>query len=49
VTCCFALFNSCADEVRDGRLDPAEAGRVLTSTITDLVTGQRERPDSRRE
>jgi TetR/AcrR family transcriptional regulator, mexCD-oprJ operon repressor len=39
VTCCFALFHSCADEVRAGRLDPADAERVLTVTITDLFTG----------
>jgi len=41
VTCCFALFHSCADEVRAGRLDPADAERVLTTTITDLFTGRR--------
>jgi len=41
VTCCFALFHSCADEVRAGRLDPADAERVLTTTLTGLFTGQR--------
>jgi len=41
VTCCFALFHSCADEVRAGRLDAADAERVLTTTITDLFTGRR--------
>ena len=41
VTCCFALFHSCADEVRAGRLDPADAERVLTITITGLFTGKR--------
>jgi TetR/AcrR family transcriptional regulator, mexCD-oprJ operon repressor len=41
VTCCLALFHSCADEVRAGRLDPASAERVLTTTITDLFTGNR--------
>ncbi len=41
VTCCFALFHSCADEVRAGRLDPADAERVLTITITDMFTGKR--------
>jgi TetR/AcrR family transcriptional regulator, mexCD-oprJ operon repressor len=41
VACCFALFHSCADEVRAGRLDPADAERVLTITITDLLTGKR--------
>ena len=41
VTCCFALFHSCADEVRAGRLDPADAERVLTTTITDLFTARR--------
>lgn len=40
VTCCLALFHSCADEVRAGRLDPADAERVLTTTITDLFTGK---------
>ena len=39
VTCCFALFHSCADEVRAGRLDPADAERVLTTTLTALFTG----------
>jgi AcrR family transcriptional regulator len=39
-TCCLALFHSCAEEVRAGRLDPAEAERVLTTTITDLFTGR---------
>lgn len=39
VTCCFALFHSCADEVRAGRLDPADAERVLTTTVTSLFTG----------
>jgi TetR/AcrR family transcriptional regulator, mexCD-oprJ operon repressor len=41
VTCCLALFHSCGDEVRAGRLDPAFAERVLTTTITDLFTGNR--------
>lgn len=41
VTCCLALFHSCADEVRAGRLDPASAERVLTTTITDLFTENR--------
>ena len=41
VTCCFALFHSCADEVRAGRLDPADAERVLTTTLTGLFTGER--------
>jgi TetR/AcrR family transcriptional regulator, mexCD-oprJ operon repressor len=40
VTCCFALFHSCADEIRAGRLDPADAERVLTTTMTDLFTGK---------
>ena len=40
VTCCFALFHSCADEVRAGRLDQADAERVLTTTITSLFTGK---------
>ncbi len=41
VTCCLALFHSCADEVRADRLDPADAERVLTTTVTDLFTGTR--------
>jgi TetR/AcrR family transcriptional regulator, mexCD-oprJ operon repressor len=41
VTCCLALFHSCGDEVRAGRLDPACAERVLTTTITDLFTRNR--------
>jgi AcrR family transcriptional regulator len=41
VACCFALFHSCADEVRAGRLNPADAERALTSTMTDLFTGKR--------
>jgi hypothetical protein len=41
VTCCFALLHSCADEVRAGRLDPADAEHVLTTTLTGLFTGQR--------
>ena len=41
VTCCLSLFHSCGDEVRAGRLDPAFAERVLTTTITDLFTGNR--------
>lgn len=43
VTCCLALFHSCAEEVRAGRLDPADAERVLTTTITDLFTGAKPR------
>jgi TetR/AcrR family transcriptional regulator, mexCD-oprJ operon repressor len=39
VTCCFALFHSCADEIRAGRLDAADAERVLTITLTALFTG----------
>lgn len=39
-TCCLALFHSCAEEVRAGRLDPADAERVLTATITDLFSGR---------
>jgi TetR/AcrR family transcriptional regulator, mexCD-oprJ operon repressor len=41
VACCFALFHSCADEVRAGRLDLADAERVLTTTMSDLFTGKR--------
>jgi TetR/AcrR family transcriptional regulator, mexCD-oprJ operon repressor len=41
VTCCLALFHRCGDEVRAGRLDPASAEHVLTTTITDLFTGNR--------
>lgn len=41
VTCCLALFHSCGDEVRAGRLDPGDAERVLTTTITGLFTGNR--------
>jgi len=41
VTSCLALFHNCADEVRAGRLDPADAERVLTTTLTDLFTGKR--------
>jgi TetR/AcrR family transcriptional regulator, mexCD-oprJ operon repressor len=41
VTCCMALFHNCADEVRAGHLAPADAERVLATTITDLFTGKR--------
>ncbi len=41
VTCCIALFHSCADEVSAGRLAVADAERVLATTITDLFTGKR--------
>ena len=41
VTCCFTLFHSCADEVRAGRLDPADAERVLTTTMAALFTEKR--------
>ncbi len=36
VASCFALIHGCADEVRAGRLDPASALAVLTTTIRDL-------------
>lgn len=38
VTCCFALIHACAEEVRTGRVDPAEAERILTATVRDLFT-----------
>jgi len=38
VTCCFALIHACADEVRGGRMDPAEAEQVLVTTVRDLFT-----------
>lgn len=41
VACCFALFHSCAEEVRAGRIDPADAARVLTTSMSDLFTGKR--------
>jgi AcrR family transcriptional regulator len=43
VTCCFALIHACADEVRGGRMDPAEAEQVLVTTVRDLFTS---RPES---
>jgi AcrR family transcriptional regulator len=40
VTCCFTLIHACADEVRAGRMDPADAERALVTTIRDLFTGK---------
>lgn len=36
VTCCFALIHACAEEVRAGRVDPAEAEGVLIMTVKAL-------------
>lgn len=38
VTCAFTLIHACADAVRAGRMEPAEAERVLVTTIRDLFT-----------
>ena len=40
VTGTFALIHACADEVRAGRLDPAQAESVIITTIRGLVTGR---------
>ena len=40
VTCCFTLIHACADEVRAGRISPADAERALVTTIRDLFTGK---------
>jgi hypothetical protein len=42
VTCCFALTHACAEEVRAGRIDAAEAERILAATIRDLFTMRQE-------
>jgi AcrR family transcriptional regulator len=39
VTATFALIHACADDVRAGRLQPAEAERVLPATLRGLLTG----------
>lgn len=36
---CIALVHTCADGVRAGRIDPADAGRILTTSVRDLFTG----------
>jgi len=38
---CIALVHTCADGVRAGRIDPADAVRILTASVRDLFTGQR--------
>ena len=38
VTCCFALFHACADEVRAGRVPAESAEPMLVTTIRDLFT-----------
>jgi AcrR family transcriptional regulator len=35
-----ALIHACNDGVREGRIDPADALRILTTSIRDLFTGQ---------
>ena len=47
VTSCIALTHACADEVRGGRLDAAQAPVVLTATVRDLFVGDRGDPDAR--
>jgi TetR/AcrR family transcriptional regulator, mexCD-oprJ operon repressor len=39
VTCCLSLIHACGDEVRAGRLEAAEAPRVLQDTVRSLFTG----------
>jgi hypothetical protein len=39
VSACLALFHACAAEVGAGRLEAADADRVLTATIRSLLTG----------
>jgi TetR/AcrR family transcriptional regulator, mexCD-oprJ operon repressor len=39
VTAALALMHACGDEVRAGRLDPAGALPILTTTIRDVLTG----------
>jgi AcrR family transcriptional regulator len=36
VTTCFALMHACGDEVRAGRLDAADAPRILQATLRDV-------------
>jgi AcrR family transcriptional regulator len=37
VTVCYSLFHAAANEVRDGRLDPAAATEVLEATLTNAL------------
>jgi TetR/AcrR family transcriptional regulator, mexCD-oprJ operon repressor len=49
VTTTLALIHACGDEVRAGRIDPASAPHILTTTIRDLLTAPprpRPAPDS---
>ena len=39
---CIALMHTCADGVRAGRVDPADAGRILTASVHALFTSTRE-------
>ena len=39
---CIALMHTCADGVRAGRVDPAEAGRILTASVHALFTTTKE-------
>jgi AcrR family transcriptional regulator len=39
VAAALALIHACGDEVRAGRLDPAAAPQILTTSIRDLFTG----------
>jgi TetR/AcrR family transcriptional regulator, mexCD-oprJ operon repressor len=38
VTSCFALIHACGEQVRAGKLDPAAAPEVLTTTIRSILT-----------
>lgn len=41
-----ALIHACNDGVRAGRIDPGDALRILTTSVRDLFTGDRERDQS---
>jgi AcrR family transcriptional regulator len=40
VTISLALMHACGDEVRAGRIDPASALHILTTTIRDVMVGR---------